>query len=332
MPFRKRELIYMNQNQILELENAIKSDYANIAGMIIQRDGKMLYEGYFNECSSSTSIHVFSITKSIVSILIGIAIDKGYIKGVDQKVLDFFPSYTIKRGEKTIQTVAIQNMLTMTAPYKYKSAPYTKYFTSDNWVKSALDLLGGKKPVGEFRYTPLIGPDILSGILVKATGQSVLDFAREHLFSLLGITIEDNVIFKDKEEQLAFVKGRGVSGWVSDPKGINTAGWGLTMTTVDMAKIGVLYLGCGIWNDKQIVSEKWIAESIKEHSLWEELKLPYGYLWWPKIGNGYAAMGDSGNVIYINPCKKIVVSIASLFKPTAMDRIELIMKYVEPIL
>jgi len=157
----------MNQNQILELENAIKRDYANIAGMVIQNDGQVLYESYCNECSSTTSVHVFSITKSIISLLIGIAIDKGYIKGVGQKVLDFFPDYTVKRGEKTIQTVTIENILTMTASYKYRSAPYTKYFTSNDWVKSALDLLGGKKPVGEFRYTPLLGPDILSGIAMN---------------------------------------------------------------------------------------------------------------------------------------------------------------------
>ncbi|MCL2405771.1 MAG: serine hydrolase, partial [Defluviitaleaceae bacterium] len=170
----------MNQSQILELESVICKDYGNIAGMIVQKHVKVLYENYFNGCTSTTPIHVFSITKSIISILVGIAIDKGYIRSVEQKVLEFFPDYITKRGEKTIQTVTIKNMLTMTAPYKYKSAPYTKYFTSDDWVKSALDLLGGKQPVGEFRYTPLIGPDILSGILVNATGQSVLDFATAH--------------------------------------------------------------------------------------------------------------------------------------------------------
>jgi len=320
----------MNQKQLSELEKAISSDYTNIAGMVIQQDGKVFYENYFNDCTSTTSIHVFSVTKSIISILIGIALEQGYIKGIDQKVLDFFPDYTIKRGEKTIQGITIQNMLTMTAPYKYRSAPYTKYFTSDDWVKSSLDLLGGKQAVGVFRYTPLIGPDILSGILVNATGQSVLDFAREHLFSPLGIVVEDHVVFKDKEGQLSFLKATGVSGWVSDSKGTNTAGWGLTMTARDMAKIGTLCLNGGQWGSKQIIPKKWITESIKAHSLWEKLKLPYGYLWWPKIGDGYAAMGDSGNVIYINPCKKIVVSIASLFKPTAKDRVEFIMKYVEP--
>jgi len=322
----------MNQEQKTELEKIISRDYGNIAGMVIQRDDEVLYENYFNDCSAATAIHVFSITKSIVSILFGIAIDKGYIKGVDQKVLEFFPNYIMKRGEKTIQTVTIEHMLTMTAPYKYRSAPYTKYFTSDDWVKSALDLLGGKKPVGEFRYTPLIGPDILSGILANASGQSMLDFAREHLFSPLGITVENAITFKDKEEQFAFLKAKGISGWVADPQGTNTAGWGLTMTAMDMAKIGKLCLDGGKWQDKQIVSAGWIAESLKEYSRWEELKLPYGYLWWSKIGNGYAAMGDSGNVIYVNPNKKLVVSIASLFQPTAKDRVTFIMEHIEPIL
>jgi CubicO group peptidase (beta-lactamase class C family) len=321
----------MNEEMIIKLGKVITDEYSNIAGIVVQKNGKLLYENYFNECTAANTIHIFSITKSIISILIGIAIDKGYIKSIDQKVLDFFPAYTIKRGEKTIQNVTIKNMLTMTAPYKYRSAPYTKYFTSNDWVKVALDLLGGKKPIGEFRYTPLIGPDVLSGILVKATGQSVLDFATKYLFSPLGITVKKNVFFKNKEEQFAFLKAKNVSGWVADPKGINTAGWGLTLTAMDMAKIGQLYLNRGKWKNKQIVSSRWINESTKEHSRWEKLNLPYGYLWWTEIGNGYAAMGDSGNVIYINSKKKMVISIASLFKPTAKDRVELIQKYIEPL-
>ncbi len=321
----------MNQDKIKELEKTISSDYSNIAGIIVLKNGEKLYENYFNECTAANAIHVFSVTKSIISILIGIALDKGYIKSIDQKVLDFFPDYTIKRGEKTIQSVTIKDMLTMTAPYKYRSAPYTKYFTSDDWVKAALDLLGGKSPIGEFRYTPLIGPDILSGILVKATGQSVLDFATEYLFSPLGIKGKTNVIFHDKEEQFAFLKAKNVSGWVADPQGINTAGWGLTLTAMDMAKIGQLYLDGGKWKGKQIVSAGWIDESTMEHSRWKQLNLPYGYLWWVEVGNGYAAMGDSGNVIYINTKKKIVVAIASLYKPSAKDRIGLIIERVEPI-
>ena len=109
--------------------------------------------------------------------LLGIALDKGYIKNLDEKVIDFFPNYTIKKREKTIQHITIRNLLTMTAPYKYKSNPYTKFFSSADWVTSSLDLLGGSGKIGDFRYAPVIGIDILSGILINTTGQSVFTSA-----------------------------------------------------------------------------------------------------------------------------------------------------------
>lgn len=118
-----------------------------------------------------------------------------------------------------------------------------------------------------------------------------------------------------------------------DGFGINTAGWGLTLSPMDMAKIGQLYLDDGIYNGKQIVSTKWIKESTKEHSRWKKLNLPYGYLWWidNEKEHTFAAMGDGGNVIYVNKDKNIVVSIASLFKPNVTDRLEFIKEYIEPI-
>lgn len=318
--------------KVTALDKIINNDYSNIAGIVVLKDGKTLYEKYFNECTVTNRIHVYSVTKSILSILIGIAIDKGYIKSINQKILDFFPDYIIKRGEKTIQNVTLKNLLTMTAPYKYKFAPYIKYFTSDDGVKFTLDLLGGKGQIGEFRYTPLIGPDILSGILVKATGQSVLDFATEHLFLPLGITALSNVTFHSKEEQLAFNKAKNISGWVADGAGTNTAGWGLTLSPTDMAKIGQLYLDNGMWNGEQIVSARWVDESTKEHSRWEKRNLAYGYLWWiiDDKEHSFAAMGDGGNVIYVNTKKKIVISIASLFEQKVKDRLEFIKEYIEP--
>ena len=318
--------------KVTALDKIINNDYSNIAGMVVLKDGKTLYEKYFNECTVTSRIHVYSVTKSILSILIGIAIDKGYIKSINQKILDFFPDYIIKRGEKTIQNVTLKNLLTMTAPYKYKFAPYIKYFTSDDGVKFTLDLLGGKGQIGEFRYTPLIGPDILSGILVKATGQSVLEIATEHLFLPLGISALSNVTFHSKEEQLAFNKAKNISGWVADGAGTNTAGWGLTLSPTDMAKIGQLYLDNGMWDGKQIVSARWVDESTKEHSRWEKRNLAYGYLWWiiDDKEHSYAAMGDGGNVIYVNTKKKIVISIASLFEQKVKDRLEFIKEYIEP--
>lgn len=321
----------MNQEKVAEMERVISKDYSNMAGMVIRKDGETVYENYYNGFTADNRIHVFSVTKSILSILIGIALDKGYIESVDQKVLEFYPEYTVKRGEKTIQNITLKHLLTMTAPYKYKFNPYTKYFTSMDWVKFSLDKLGGRGTIGKFRYAPIVGPDILSGILVNATGQSVFDFAKENLFGPLGITVERTITFQSKEEQMAFYSATDVSAWVASPTGVNAAGWGLTLSPVDMAKIGQLFLNGGVWEGKRIVSEKWIAESTSEHSRWEQQNLPYGYLWWIGEDKGYAAMGDGGNMIYVSPKKKMVVSIISLFKPRAKDRIGFVKKYVEPL-
>ena len=320
----------MDQKQIKKMEDAIAADYRNMVGMVIVKDGETIYENYYNGCNDKSRIHVFSVTKSIVSILIGIALDKGLIKSVDDKVLEYFANYVVKRGEKTLPNIRIRDILTMTVPYKYKFNPYTKYFTSMDWVKFSLDKMGGRGTIGEFRYAPIIGPDVLSGILAKATGQSVLEFAKENLFEPLDINIEKNITFDSKEEQMKFYKSTDMNGWVADPQGVNTAGWGLTISPVDMAKIGQLFLNKGKWNDKQIVSERWVRESTTEHSRWKKLNLPYGYLWWIGEKSGYAAMGDGGNIIYVNPEKNLVVAITSLFYPRAKDRIEFIEKFVLP--
>ena len=321
----------MGQKKIEEFEHIIRKDYGNTIGVAVLKDGKMVYEKYFKGCTKESRVHVYSVTKSIVSILIGIAVDKGYIQNIYQKVLDFFPEYEVKKREKTIQHITIRDMLTMTAPYKYHFfAPYVKYFTSRDQVKFSLDLLGGWGKIGTFRYAPLIGPDILSGILVKATGQSVLEFANENLFRPLEIHVDGDLIFKSKEEQLAWNESTSMSGWVRDDSGIHTAGWGLTISPVDMVKIGQLYLNKGLWDGRQIVSGEWVEESTREHSRWKKRGLPYGYLWWVNE-NGYAAMGDGGNIIYVNKRDKIVVSMAALFTPKAGDRIGLIKEYLEPL-
>lgn len=318
----------MKQEQIKKMEDAIATDYKNMVGMVIVKDGEKVYENYYNSCNAESRIHVFSVTKSVVSILIGIAVDKGLIKSIEDKVLDYYPDYTLKRGEKTLPEIRIKDILTMTVPYKYKFNPYTKYFTSMDWVKFSLDKMGGKGKIGEFRYAPIIGPDVLSGILVKATGQSVLEFAKENLFEPLDINIEKDITFHSKEEQMEFYKSTDMNGWVTDPQGVNTAGWGLTISPVDMAKIGQLFLNMGKYSGKQIVSEKWVEESTTEHSRWKKMNLPYGYLWWIGEKGGYAAMGDGGNIIYVNPDKNLVVAITSLFYPRAKDRIEFIEKYI----
>lgn len=322
----------MNEKQIIELNSKIEKEYKNITGIVVMKDAELIYENYFNKCNAYSKLHVYSVTKSIISILIGIAIDQGYIRSIDEKIISFFPDYTIHKKEKSIQNITIKDMLTMKACFKYKIPPYIKYFKSDDWVKFSLDLLGGKKQTEDFRYTPLIGPDILSGIIVNATGQSVLDFANDNLFKPLDISVENDITFSSIKEQMAFNKATHINGWVIDSKKIHSAGWGLTLSAMDMAKIGQLYLNQGVWNNKQIVSRDWILESTKEQNVWKKMNLSYGYLWWVEKEQGFAAMGDGGNIIYVNANKNLVIAINALFVSKADDHLSFIKTYIEPLL
>ncbi len=332
----------MDSKNFIGLGRVIGEDYPNTAGIIVRQNGETMYENYFNGLGADDAVHIASVTKSVFSALIGIAIEDGYIKSVNQSISDFFPEYppgaftsasgigNEARPESPVNDVTLKNLLTMTALYKFEAEPFEEFFTSENWLAFALDCLGGA-PAGEFYYSPIVGTHILSGILARATGKPILDYAAEKLFAPLGIRLE-NITFNSAEEQMAWyssVKKSG--GWVADAQGINTAGWGLTLTTADMAKIGQLYLNGGVWEGKRLIPEKWAAESTAEHVRWGELS--YGYLWWV-IDNKkkiYAAIGDGGNVIYVNTAKKLVVAMASLFTPNAKDRIEFITEHIEPL-
>ena len=320
----------MSQKKIEEIEEQIRSGYSNTAGIVVYKDGVNVYEKYFNGYTAGNAVHVCSVTKSIVSALTGIAVGKGLITGIHQHVLDFFPDYTVKPGEKTIQNITLKNLLTMTAPYKYDTEPYEKFFESPNPVYDALDLLGGEKPVGKFNYSAVGGVHILSAVLAKAAGCPVRDFASEQLFAPLGIRVPRSVVLNNKEEHLAFMNAKDSRGWIADPQGFNTAGWGLFLTPVEMAAVGRLYLNGGAWNGSQLIPAEWIAESTKEQSRCTEWGMSYGYLWWLTGGGSYAALGDGGNVIYVNPEKDMVIAIASLLVPEPKNRIELIKTGIEP--
>lgn len=322
----------MNKERFESLDLKINKSYSNVAGIVISQEGERLYEGYFNSCSNESYLPVYSVTKSIISILFGIAVDQGLIKDLDQKVLDFFPDHGVPTGNKTIGQVTLKHLLTMTAPFKYGLFPlFVRYFTSKDWVDFSLNILGGRGKVGKFRYTPVIGPDILSGVLFKVTGKSPLELANEYLFQPLKIAPKEMVQFESKEEQMTFNKSTTTSGWAADSKGINAAGWGLTLSAEEMVKIGELILNRGEYNSKRIVSEGWIENLTSVHSKWDQHNLSYGLLWWViDVKKGvYAAMGDGGNIIYINRSKQLVVSINSLFVHGAKDRIKFIQKHIE---
>ena len=137
----------------------------NICQIYAIKNGHTVLDDCWHGFKTEDAMNVNSVTKGVMALLAGIALDRGYIKSVDQKVLEFFPDYVVKRGEKTIYDVTVRHLLTMTAPYKYKSEPWTKVCTSQDWTLAVLDFLGGRKWItGEFKYTTL-GIQILAGII-----------------------------------------------------------------------------------------------------------------------------------------------------------------------
>lgn len=313
------------------LETIIKTEYNNTNGIIIIKDQTCIYERYFNGISKVQATHITSVTKSILSLLIGIAIDKGLINSVNQKVIDFFPDYIKKRGEKTLDEVSIKDIMTMTAPYKFKSEPYTKVYSSEDWTKAALDLLGGKGPIGTFKYNT-VGIQILSGILSYVSGKSLLEFAMDHLFIPLGINRPSTQSISDRTSYMSFVKYKGDNSWISDPSGHFTGGWGLALSIDDLSKIGQLLLNKGDWKGEQLVSSEWIEYSTRVLSRWE--KIPYGLIWWivDEESMSYAAIGDGGNIIYIDKEKSVSIIMTAAFKSRYKDRVALVKEHILPYL
>ncbi|MCR5590436.1 MAG: serine hydrolase, partial [Lachnospiraceae bacterium] len=198
---------------------------SNICQICAMRDGQIAYEECRNGFRPDDAVNVNSVTKGVMAVLAGIAIDKGFIKSTEEKVIDFFPDYQVKRGEKTIYDVTLKHLLTMTAPYKGRSEPWKKVCTSQDWTKAALDFLGGRSGItGEFRYATL-GIQIVSGIIERATGMKCIDFANSNLFIPLGIP--EHAIHGDssKEDQFDFFMNKGPrkNEWYSDPQGTVTA-------------------------------------------------------------------------------------------------------------
>ncbi len=322
-----------------QLHGLIEKTQPNICQLVACKDNQKLYSDCWNNYKEDDCTHIMSATKSVVALLIGIAIDKGQIKSVDDRVLDYFPEYRVKRGEKTIHDVTIKHLLTMRAPYKCRHEPWSRVCSSENWTYASLDFLGGRGGItGKFNYQTVC-LHILSGILFKASGMITVDYANRFLFEPLGIKRHKVFTAESAAEHKAFTVGKTPKGdvWFSDPQNLGTPGYGLCMSAGDMSKIGLLCLNKGAWEGRRIVSAKWIEEmtrprAIEESRYWRGME--YGYLWWiiDRSKNIYAAIGNSGNVIYVEPEKNIVVSVSSYFKPTVFDRVDFIRQYVVPFL
>ncbi|QIK70193.1 serine hydrolase [Erysipelothrix sp. HDW6C] len=291
----------------------------NILSVVMEVGGKGVETHYVDGFTDETSVHCASMTKSVLALLIGIALDCGYLESIDKPVIDFFPDYHVKRGEKLLSKIKIRDLLSMRAPYKGKGEPYTRVLSSDDWTLSMLDFLGGKQEIGSFHYATL-GTHILSGILDRVTPNGALQFANDHLFAPLGIYAVKPIAIRSREDYMAFIYGINHRGWVCDPQGVLTGGWGLSLSTQDFLKIGRLVLN----GNPTIISNYWLDLMARPHNQWQDFK--YGYLWWLQESGVQMAMGDGGNVLYVDRNRNVLVVILSRFKPRTHDRIAFIEK------
>ena len=322
--------------ELQELQLYIQKYQSNICQISVLRDGNELYSAEWNGYQKTDCVHIASATKSVMALLIGIAIDHKMIGSVNDKVLSYFPEYSVKRSEKTIFDVTIWHLLTMRAPYKGHGDPWTKVCSGEDWTKASLDFLGGKSGItDEFDYRTVC-LHILSGILFNATGMKTMDFANEYLFRPLGIVKHGNFSAGTAQEHKLFITDKSPRKpvWLADPQGLAAPGYGLCLSAADMAKLGQLCLQDGTWNGQKIISSEWLHEMLSPRRIESGTFCgkSYGYLWWivhPER-NVYAAIGDSGNVIYVDPNEKVVAAVSAYFKPAVHDRIDFIENVLLP--
>lgn len=287
-----------------EMTDSITNNhYPKIHSLLIAKDNQLVYEHYFNGYTKDSLHDTRSSFKSITSLLVGIAIDKGFIKDVNQKVYEFFPEYPSLKTDPFKKLLTIKNLLEMKSGFDCEEFNDTKdcedpMSLSKDWVAYSLQLPMINKPGEIWAYTS-IDPVILSGILKKATKMPVTDFAKKYLFEPLGISS-----YK----------------WTLDPVGNAMTAGSFYIRPMDMLKIGQLVKNKGIYNDKQIISKKWIAEAtvcdipIPDFSFVKSSKSKvafpqpayYGYYWYRETiktkdiqQNVLFASGNGGQYIFI---------------------------------
>jgi CubicO group peptidase (beta-lactamase class C family) len=276
---------------------------SDLQGLAVSKNGLIVAEGYYSEAGSQPDpeLHVMSVTKSISSTLIGIAIEEGYIESLDQ-TLSYFLGEEVDRINPALGEVNIHQLLTMT--------------TGHDWHE-----LGGDSEFGEFARAPdqlnyilekpIVDPPgtvfnysdgsahLISVILSKATGKSASEFADEYLFGPMDL---------------------GNRFWYTDNRGISYGGVGLCIGIHDMIAIGNLYLNQGSWNGEQLVPSDWIRKATAFKIATENV-IPflsdYGYYWWLGSAHGHnfiCANGYGGQFIFLVKDLNLVICSRSNYR------------------
>jgi len=288
----------MDSAKLLIADEFIQNRLPDAFSLLVIKNGYLVFEKYYSWGSPEKYAVVHSVTKSVMSALIGIALDKGYLKSVDQKLIEFFPEYITDESDPRKKEISLKDLLTMSAGFRWndRGSSMRFWYSSLDWAKYTIELPLDNNPGDIFNYNSSTS-HLLSIILSKSTKASTLDYAKKNLFEPLGI-------------QSAY--------WHQGPQGYHIGGFGLALSARDLAKIGFLYLNNGYWNGQSIVSEYWVKESTAQQI--QAVRHPiygtfgYGYQWWVKEVDGcssFRAWGRRGQYIVVVPKLDLVIAVTS---------------------
>ncbi|QTH43161.1 serine hydrolase [Cohnella sp. LGH] len=283
----------IDEAKLQKIDEAVATKHKKTLSVLIVKDGRLVYERYYQHKGKDDPTGVFSVVKSVTSALVGIAIDKGYMKGVDQKLSELLPDLFANVDDERKKQITVKHALTLTVGLE----------SNDENMFSSLDLGAdtlAKPMVNEPGETFIYNTGmvhLLSIALTKASHMTTKQFAKKYLFEPLNITEFE---------------------WSTDLQGYYNGGTLLSLRPRDMAKLGYLYLQKGKWQGDQIVSESWVEESFTRYVTAEET-YGYGYLFWlsefkDKSGNPvsvYEASGYGGQHIQIIPQWDTVIVVTS---------------------
>lgn len=269
------------------------SEMPRLRSLLISHDGEIAVERYFGGASPGDTFNVKSVSKTIMSALVGAAIDRGHIDGLDQPITDFYGDVLADQDPRK-RNITIGNLLSMQAGLETTSFyNYGAWVVSDDWVRFALEQPVVADPGTELLYSTG-NTHLLSAILTQATGQSMLRFARDSLAAPIGIEI---------------------AAWDRAPDGVYFGGNNMAFTPRAMMAFGHLYMNDGRMGDRQVLPSEWIelsttplVESPRERGRY------YGYGWWIRDMGGFEspyAWGYGGQFIVLVPELDLVVVTTS---------------------
>ncbi len=269
------------------------SELPRLHSLLVSWRGELVLEQYFNGTRASRPANVKSVSKSLISALVGIALERGLIERVDQPIAAFFPDAFTALADAAKRGITVEDLLTMRAGLESTSSRnYGSWVRSKNWVRYALARPLLSQPGTEMDYSTG-NTHVLSAILTRVARKSTRQFAQDVLAGPLGFTLSE---------------------WPRDPQGVYFGGNDMLLTPRQMLAFGELYLNRGVVKGRQIVPAAWVEASFvaRARSHWSDQL--YGYGWWIRDVSGrrlYFAWGYGGQFIFVVPDLQLVVVTTS---------------------